>query len=362
MTSPAASKNAPLRTVRRGLLAAAWAAVASVVLRRTAERVEAGTDGDVVLGAANFSTTTTGIHRTTIGTALEVSGQGAPAFAVRGDCEFIGVAGTQSTSPLQGPPGGAGVWGHGRPDGNGVAGMNSGRGVGVLGSCDEGTGVLGKSRQGFPIVGQTSGVGLCPVAVYGINVNFGFGVYGLSTSKAGVAGATTAQGSAGVVGTASGISGAYAAVFYGPVVVQGDFAVVGAKSAAVPHPDGSHRQLYCVESPESWFEDFGKGQLKDGCAEVPTDPIFAAMSMMDDYHVFLTGYEDFELRVRSQTPTGFCVESKDPSSNGRFSWRIVAKRRDLAGPRFNKVTVPPEPPPPPPPPNSDAPLHPGSHT
>jgi hypothetical protein len=84
--------------------------------------------------------------------------------------------------------------------------------------------------------------------------------------------------------------------------------------------------------------------------------------MLDDYHVFLTGYEDFEVRVSDQTPTGFRVQAKDASSNGRFSWRIVAKRKDISAPRFNAVAVPPEPPQPPPPPNLDAPLPPGFHT
>jgi hypothetical protein len=62
------------------------------------------------------------------------------------------------------------------------------------------------------------------------------------------------------------------------VFVRGDFTVAGgAKSAAVPHPDGTHRWLYCLESPESWFEDFGRAQLTCGRAEVKIDPDFAAL-------------------------------------------------------------------------------------
>ena len=75
-------------------------------------------------------------------------------------------------------------------------------------------------------------------------------------------------------------------IFYGPVVVV----VGGAKSAAVPHPDGSHRLLYCVESPESWFEDFGEGQLACGKAEVTINPDFAAVADMEKYHVFVTDH------------------------------------------------------------------------
>ena len=97
----------------------------------------------------------------------------------------------------------------------------------------------------------------------------GFAIYGLSAKGHGLVGATAAAGAAAVVGATNGVAGAYAAAFYGPVIVGGNFTVVGgAKSAAVPHPDGSHRRLYCMESPESWFEDFGKGQLECGRAEI----------------------------------------------------------------------------------------------
>ncbi len=50
------------------------------------------------------------------------------------------------------------------------------------------------------------------------------------------------------------VAGGYAGGFAGPVLVNGAFTVAnGPKNAAVPHPDGSHRLLYCQESPEPWF-------------------------------------------------------------------------------------------------------------
>jgi hypothetical protein len=49
---------------RRGLIAAAWAAVAAIVARQTTEPVEAGVDGDVVLGANNTTIATTFITNT----------------------------------------------------------------------------------------------------------------------------------------------------------------------------------------------------------------------------------------------------------------------------------------------------------
>jgi hypothetical protein len=249
---------------------------------------------------------------------------------------------------------------------------------GVYGQGGAGTGVLGtaslSNKAGVHGVGtsgaagvqgdSTSGIGVYgtipsssaenTIAVYGLNYSTyagpgpgagGFAVYGLSALGHGLVGATAAAGAGAVVGATNGVAGAYAGAFYGPVVVSGAFTVFGGpKSAAVPHPDGSHRLLYCLESPESWFEDFGAGQLECGQADIKIDPDFAAVTALDDYHVFLTGYDgQCDLSVTNRTATGFRVQSKSAEAEGQFSWRIVAKRKDISAPRFDAVTIPPEP-------------------
>ena len=203
------------------------------------------------------------------------------------------------------------------------------------------------------------------IAIYGLNYSSyagpgpgagGFAIYGLSAKGHGLVGATASAGGAAVVGASNGVAAAYAGAFYGPVIVSGDLTVVGgAKSAAVPHPDGTYRRLYCLESPQSWFEDFGTGRLECGRAQVAIDADFAAVvDIAAGYHVFLTGYDsDAVLRVRQRTPQGFQVEAdatlatlmgrKSTELNDTFSWRIVARRKDIAGERFAPVTVPPEP-------------------
>jgi hypothetical protein len=70
---------------------------------------------------------------------------------------------------------------------------------------------------------------------------------------------------------------------------------------------------------------------------------FAAVADVGDYHVFLTPSDDHDLRVSEQGPAGFTVRAKDPAASGRFSWRLVARRKDIAGARFDKVAIPPEP-------------------
>jgi hypothetical protein len=355
---------------RRGLFAAAWAVVAAVVLRKGNEPVEAtsgtGTDGNFVLGSNDLDNTSNyANHRTQLVPALSFSGtalfeSNASPFSSSGSPDAVGVRGGARGTAA----GVMGIFGSSVPSGF-PAGLNAGvYGVsyypsntrGVFGQhLNNGTGVLGQSE-----VGGIGVQGVIPPtnsgnaqAVYGLNYsNYagpsagagGFGVYGLSAKGHGLVGAVASAGAAAVVGATNGVAGAYAAAFYGPVIVGGDFTVYGAKSAAVPHPDGSHRRLYCVESPESWFEDFGEGCLDCGQADVEIDPDFAAVAETDRYHVFLTQYDQHnDLCVSGQTPTGFRVLAKNGAAAGRFSWRIVAKRKDIAADRFAPVTRPPEP-------------------
>ena len=245
----------------------------------------------------------------------------------------------------------------------------------VLGTGNGGRGVQGLSNLNYGVYGQSGSSvavrGEIPstsaantIAIYGLNYSTfagagpgagGFGIYGLSAKGHGLVGATAVAGASAVVGATNGVAGALAATFYGPVIVGGDFIVVGgAKSAAVRHPDGSHRLLYCIESPESWFEDFGEAELECGRSEVTIDSSFAAAADTEAYHVFLTAYDnDHVLHVTNRTPTGFTVQSDVALAelkgknltdlSGTFSWRIVAKRKDIKGERFARVTIPPEP-------------------
>ena len=152
----------------------------------------------------------------------------------------------------------------------------------------------------------------------------------------GLVGATAATGAAAVVGATNGVAGAFAAAFYGPVIVGGDLTVVGgAKSAAVPHPDGSHRRLYCMESPESWFEDFGKGQLECGSATIAIDPDFGAVVDLSDYHVFLTEYGGHnDLSVAEQHPRDFAsrpgMRPARPASPGASSRSAKTSEEDAS--------------------------------
>ena len=348
---------------RRGLFAAAWAAVAALMLTKTTQPVEAaagqqfqdGAGGGFVNNSAGgpsalFSNST---YTQTSSTFVGYAFQGAATAGL------AGVNGSGSAiAPL--PAGVYGVVNKTAASSAGVLAENSntaGTGVigrsGAEGGLKDGIGVLGESAGGFGVRGQIRDSAKQAIAVYGENFSTyagatpgsgGFGMYGYSAKGHGLLGATGSAGGAGLVGATNGVANAYAAVMYGPVVITGSLAVVGAKSAAVPHPDGSHRLVYSMESPESWFEDFGKGQLQCGQADVAVDPNFAAIADMNDYHVFVTVYDQHnDLMVSDRTPSGFKVEAKDENSRGEFSWRVVAKRKDIAGDRLATVAIPAEP-------------------
>lgn len=304
-----------------------------------------------------------------------------------------GVSGISSSKAagVSGMSQGTGVIGATYPDesGIGVLGMGGNRGTGVLGQGSLGgygcTGVRGKSNTGIGVAAESeSGTGVFVrthtgdgvMAVCGGTTSTGvigfggqIGVWGRSTAGKngrGVYGLATAEGGVGVYGEAVGLDefvngigvlgktyvdpntgrfAGLAAKFEGPVEIDGDLRVTGAKSAAVKLRDGSYRLLYAVESPESWFEDFGEGTLKSGKAKVRLAADFAKLIQSAEYHVFLTPRGDSNgLYVSGQSRNGFEVrEQRGGKSTLKFSYRVVVKREDVRGRRLEKVKLSPSP-------------------
>ncbi len=294
---------------------------------------------------------------------------------VFGSSPFIGVEGTSpSGRGVQGTTGaGAGslVLGFRVAGVQGFATKN----VGVYG-YDQGAadnlasfGVFGHSLPAYGVFGFSaaplgtlvhSPTGVPPglIAVAGVmgTSSGNPGVYGISGTSIGVAGQSQNIGVLGGLIAGAGPS-ALAGLFLGNVQIQGSLTVTGSypKSAAVPHPDGTHRRMYCVEAPEPYFEDFGEGRVENGRTSVTLDPDFLALVQGDRYHVFVTPHDDAHLHVRNRGARGFEVHLTTGAGGGPppgaervaapertgvpFSWRVVAKRKDLAGPRLERVDV-----------------------
>jgi hypothetical protein len=255
-------------------------------------------DADGVQGFASGAFSgVSGFGGNTSGTGVFGLGGGPGGPGVRG---FGG--GATPTLPSNNP---VGLLGQAGPNADGVQGFATGTfsGVSGFGGSNSGTGVfgLGGGPDGPGVRGYGASATLTPpsgpVGVYGQGgpgLNgygvFGEGFYGVLAS--GTNSGIQALGELGIYAQgdltagyflrgeqsamfATTIPGAgdLAGYFVGDVLVQGNFSVMspGTKSAVVPFPDGSHRQLYCLESPESWFEDFGFGRLT-GSSSTPTLP------------------------------------------------------------------------------------------
>lgn len=311
-------------------------------------------------------------------TGAGVTGKSTAASGVAGESQTdVGVQGVSNTrAGVAGKSqNGSGVQGqstqgigvHGRSDNSiGVFGFSPAA-TGIIGDSTKADGIFGHSQQGFGVVGESQ---QGPAGVLGYNEKR-YGLWGHSMSGTGVY-ADSVSGNA-IIGRSGGTANAVialadagkglhaysntgtglhassgtglAARFDGDVEVHGSFKVMGgSKSAVVPHRDGSHRQLYCVESPESWFEDFGEARLVKGVAQVRLDSDFAALINTAKYHVFLTSYGRVQLFVHKRSQHGFEIralpgpEEKMPKSV-RCAYRIVARRRDISAPRLAKVKL-----------------------
>jgi hypothetical protein len=298
---------------RRGILAAAGAVVAGIAMKQTSQPVAAAT---VTLGTFNTEATTTtfylpGPTAATVPAILGTADQG------------IGVQGTAYNS--------AGVYG------NVPAASGASNTIAVQGINDS------TGANGIGVYGQCAAVG-------------GYGVLGATAtpSSIGIAGMASADGSSAFSGGTSNPN-AYAGYFQGHVVVAGSFDVapLGNKHGVAPHPDGSHRTFYSVESPECWVEDFGTGTLVGGKAEVDLDADFALLAHTDAYHVFLTAHDaDHHLAVPTRGGQSFSVQasaSADAAAKGKraaemagtFSYRVVARPKTTAKvDRLAKATLP----------------------
>ena len=274
-----------------------------------------------------------------------MAGGAAPALGMPGLRHFgvVGVGGSANWSQRSGPI---------QEGGTGVVGLAGG--VGSPPNIDY-AGVVavgGPPTQSAPernFAGRFGGPG-----VVGISGSAGApseldsadtGVY----ATGGYAGVKAIGNSYGIYAVTRNPSYGTAGYFEGDVSVardlwvSGNFTVISkSKSVAIPFSDGSHRRLYCMESPESWFEDFGEAKLVKGKAQVKLEREFRGVIETDSYHVFVTPYgKSNGLYVSSRNRNGLVVEELNAGKSGvRFSYRIVGKRRDLEAKRFAKVVLP----------------------
>ena len=273
---------------------------------------------------------------------------------------------------------GAGVIGNSREVGVFGFGDTTGGSFGVLGRSEatDGIGVHGADNDlvlpggitnGAGVVGYSDNVGVFgwgdtttqSYGVYGTSddATGGYGVVGIANIGVQGEGNSTAAANIGIVGYAAnyasgtdvGIYGQcedvisdWAGYFVGDVYINGDIFCSGPKSAAIQDKDGWHA-VYCQESPEIWFEDFGSGQLENGKAYI---------QLHKDFLGIVTINKDYPMKVFIQLTDPECngvavvkhqdgfevIELAEGKSDATFDWRVVAKRKGFENRRFDLVS------------------------
>lgn len=181
------------------------------------------------------------------------------------------------------------------------------------------------------------------------------GVYGVNKATHGATRGTvgavnsTEPGAAGILGYAPG-SGDVRGVLgychssggYG-VLSDGNFGVVNGTKGAIVDASVGQVKLYCQESPEIWFEDFGEGQLSSGRTRVELDPLFLETVTTNDQHpmkVFIQLNDDCNGVYVKRGVNGFdVIELQGGKSNASFTYRVVAKRKGYENLRLEKTEV-----------------------
>jgi hypothetical protein len=150
-----------------------------------------------------------------------------------------------------------------------------------------------------------------------------YGVYGN-------AGGGTAN--IGIYGTASGTNA------YG-VYAAGNFTCSGTKAATVKTPDGP-KELYSQESPENWFEDFGKGTIQNGVATVTVAPDYeqtVTINATHPMHAFITPNGNMGNWWIEYNGNTFTVHAPTAANGTAFDYRMVAKRKGYEDLRLKKA-------------------------
>lgn len=231
-------------------------------------------------------------------------------------------------------------------------------GIGTLDAGVRGIGLGNTSgtNSSWPVVGVIGEVVATGSSSYGQQ-----GIYGWQAAApgganycTGVLGRTSQSGtqSAGVVGYYTGTVGTLTTCFtatnYGLIgtsargIYYGNgLAGSGTKSCVVKTTEGP-KALYCVESPENYFEEYGTAKLVNGRTVINIDPLFLqtiTISKENPYKVFIQMIDEIPNNVHVEKfDTYFVVvENNGGSSNAEFDWRFVAKRKGYEDLRMETV-------------------------
>ena len=252
----------------------------------------------------------------------------ANGIAVRGVITAAAGAGTglggfftsnqSGGAALGGDLGGTSYW-----IGSGVsANSNAAAGSGIVSASSDagGSGVVGGGNN----INPTSLVG-------GSGGSFTGNGIALAAWKDGAL--TNGQGAAYMVASTTVNTGVYVAYRNAgtnyKIINAGGFG--GLVSTDVLGVNNDYRTMFCPESPEVLFQDFGKGQWMNGQAHITLDPTFSKNIVVNDNRV-LQVYVQLEgdckgVFVTNKTKNGFdVIELQGGNSTVSFTWFVSANR------------------------------------
>ncbi len=263
----------------------------------------ASADSNVGTTYGSYSYTSNGNYAGVYGEDVGVNGYGI--WGVASDATGYGVYGSDYTNGATGVFGGGGTTGvYGNGGSTGVYGYS---GAGYGGEFADGNGDFG-------VVG---------------NETDGFGGWFLDA-----AGDYGRIGDAldGAAGVFDNTAGTFMYISYG----SSGYITNGTKSTEVKDESNQERLLFCNESPEVMFEDYGEGQLTNGKAHITLDPLFAKNVSITSKHP-LRVYVQLEgdckgVYVTNKSANGFDVkELSQGTSYVSFQWHIICNRANEAG-------------------------------
>ncbi|MBN2543790.1 hypothetical protein JXI42_13095 [bacterium] len=138
----------------------------------------------------------------------------------------------------------------------------------------------------------------------------------------------------GVYGSASGGDAANFGVYY-----SGGLGGSGSKLAIVRTEEGP-RGVYCQESPENWFEDFGSAVIENGSSIVRIKKDYLQTVTIDHEHpmkVFITPNQRIGEWWVEKDEAHFILHAPDAPDGAEFDYRVAAKRRDFEDVRLELI-------------------------
>ncbi|OPX91152.1 MAG: hypothetical protein A4E53_00744 [Pelotomaculum sp. PtaB.Bin104] len=129
----------------------------------------------------------------------------------------------------------------------------------------------------------------------------------------------------------------------GNLFVSGRLDVIGRPKNAVEETSQGLVALAAVESPEVLYMDRapkGVAELVNGECRVDLDPLFLECIIPNSeetpWNIICTPKGPFTLYETEIGDTYFIIKSHEPEINGKFSWVLLAVRKNMAGIRLQK--------------------------